>query len=100
MTNAAGLLQALTLTQEVEITDAPPNPDGTLSACYTHGYKRTVEVEILATSTAPVKGAALTITGAPAFAAGHIINEVETLMETARGMLYRAKATWIPPFAS
>jgi hypothetical protein len=100
LTNAAGIIHGVTLTQMLEIVEDDPDPTGKLLGAATTGYQRTMEVDILATGAAPANGTAFTVTGAPSRAANFSLEGVRTAYRIKGGMMYRASAFWIPPMTT
>ncbi len=100
LTHAAGVIQSLTLTQTLKITEFPPSPAGLLVGAATSGYKRKIELELLATAAIPAIGSVLVITGAPAHAGGYRISSAKRGLEREKGKMYNIGASWIPAFAA
>jgi hypothetical protein len=100
MTSAAGIIHLLEVSQELQITEDDPSPDGKILGCADHGYLRTLSMDVLtrpATDTIPAKGTVLALTGAPAHLANYRIESVETKFAEKRGEMISFKAVWIPP---
>ncbi len=100
LTHASGVVHMVELNQELQITEDEPSPAGTILGATTHGYLRTLGLDLLATAAAPANGSVLTLTGAPSHAADYRIEEVETRYTVLRGKMYALKAVWIPPLSA
>jgi len=102
LTHGAGVVHKLELTQERHITEDDPSPNGTILGAASHGYLRTIHLDVLTlnTGTVPANGTVLTIGGAPDHAADFRIESVETKFAEKRGKMVSFTAVWIPPIAS
>jgi len=100
LTHAAGIVQGLTLTQILKITEDEPNPDGTIQGATSSGYQRTISLEVLATGTKPAVRSTLVITGAPATAGNFVITSADEKWAKAKGKMYEVEAVWIPAMGS
>ncbi len=100
VTHTSGIVHALTIEQDLTITEDEPSPDGKILGAASHGYMRTISLDLLATSAAPNKGDTLALTGAPDHAGGYLIEKVETKYQDKRGKMYTISAVWIPPFSA
>ena len=94
--HTSGIVHALTITQELQITEDEPSPDGKLLGAASHGYLRTISLELLSTGAAPPVGSVLTVTGAPTHGSGYKIEGVEQRFAELRGKMYAIQALWIP----
>lgn len=97
--HAAGIVHGLTLEQVLQITEDEPSPDGKLLGAATHGYERSIKLDLLATGAAPAVESVLTLTGAPGHASDYRITGVNEQFFTARGKMYAIEAAWIPAFS-
>jgi len=95
--HASGVVHGLTLEQALTITEDEPSPDGKLVGAATHGYLRTISLDLLATGAKPATGSVLAITGAPDRAGGYRIESAEERYADKRGKMYAIAAVWIPP---
>jgi len=100
MTHASGILHELTLTQTLQIAEDKPSPDGKILGAATHGYKRTINLLLLATGALPAVKSVLVLTGAPGHAADYRITAAEQKFERLQGKMYSIDAEWIPPFTA
>jgi len=97
MPDSSGIVHKLEITQELKIAEDDPSPAGTILGAATHGYLRTISLDLLATGSAPAEGSTLSITGAPSNAANYKIESVEQKFAEKRGKMYSITAVWIPP---
>jgi hypothetical protein len=97
MPDSSGIVHKLEITQELQIAEDDPSPAGTILGAATHGYLRTISLDLLATGAAPAEGSALSITGAPSKASNYKIESVEQKFAEKRGKMYSISAVWIPP---
>lgn len=95
-----GVVHALTIDQQVTITEDEPAPDGMIKGAQAHGYLRTIHLDLLAKSEseAPAVRGVLQISGAPAHAAHYRIERSEVRLASKRGKMYSVDAVWIPEF--
>ncbi len=98
--HASGVLHGLTIEQQLTITEDEPSPVGTILGAASHGYLRTIQLDLLSTAAAPAKKSVLALTGAPDHSADYRIESVETKFESKRGKMYAISAVWIPPFTA
>jgi len=96
MTHAAGIVHGLTIEQILEITEDDPSPDGQLLGAATHGYQRTIKLDLLATGPIPVSGSVLTLVGAPGHASDYRITDAGVQFVDQRGKMFSIEAAWIP----
>ena len=96
LTHTAGIVHGLTLTQEVQLTPDEVSPAGTILGVHSHSFLKTIQIEVLALTTgaAPVNGAILTVTGAPAHGTGFRIENVEKKYALRQGVMYSMNAYW------
>ncbi len=99
LTHLSGVVHGLIITQELTITEDEPSPVGTILGAATHGYMRTIQLDLLSTAAAPANRTVLTITGAPGHGADYRIESVDTRFEDKRGKMYAINAVWIDPFS-
>ena len=98
--HASGVVHELELTQELQITEDDPSPDGKLLGAADHGYMRTIRLMLLATGAIPATGTTLAITGAPEHAADYLIESAQLAFASKRGKMYDIGAVWIPPLTA
>jgi hypothetical protein len=98
--HAAGVVHGLTIEQQLTITEDDPSPDGKILGAATHGYLRTIRLELLLSpaATPPAVRSTLALTGAPTHAANYRIEAAEPIFGDKRGKMYAIDAVWIPPF--
>lgn len=96
----SAVVHMLELTQELQITEDEPSPDGKILGCATHGYLRSLNLELLVKTgfAAPRIGDVLAIDGAPAHASNYKIESVDQRLSEKKGEMYSVGAVWIPPF--
>lgn len=102
-THAQGLIHQLRLTQSLQIVDDEPSPDGKILGAFSHGYKRTISMLLLAKpsdAVIPEPGSELVITGAPARMNKFRVISAEPRMERKKGMMFSLEASWIVPFGT
>ncbi len=102
LTHLSGIVHALTIEQQLSITEDEPTPAGLITGAASHGYMRTIQLDLLARTDLAAKPAVrsvLAITGAPSHAGGYRIESVEEKFAEKRGKMYAVSAIWIPPFA-
>jgi len=99
ITHSSGIVHGLVLTQELQIADDDPSPAGTILGAASHGYLRTIQLDILATASnaIPNAGDALTFSAAPANCANYRVESAEVKFQEKRGKMYSLTAVWIPP---
>jgi hypothetical protein len=97
LTQASGVVHGLTLTQELTIVEDAPSPAGTILGAVATGYLRTIQLDILATSTIPAVGTKLVLGGSLAMGSDYQVETAEPKYESKRGMMYSVGAVWIPP---
>lgn len=99
LTHTAGVVQALTLTQSVQVQEFLDESEA-ITAVATHGYKREIDLEIIAAlnSALPALNSELTITGAPDHAGGYIVTNAEKRYAKRQQLVYSVKALWLPVF--
>ena len=98
-THASGLIHQLRLTQNLQVTDDEPSPDGKLLGAFTAAYKRTISLLLLAkpeNAVIPEPRSVLTITGAPTRMQNFRVISAEPRMERKKGMMFSIEASWIP----
>ena len=100
MTHSTGVMHGLTIEQLLQITPDDESPEGKILGAATHGYQRTISLDLLATGSAPAKGSVLSLTGAPSHASNYRITDVNKTYEDQRGMMFNISAFWISGFAS
>ncbi len=98
--HASGVVHALTIEQQLTITEDDPSPAGTILGAASHGYMRTIKLELLATGAIPAVKSVLALTGAPAHAADYRIERAEQIFASKRGKMFSIDAVWIPPFTT
>ena len=98
ITHSSGIVHGLVLTQELQITEDDPSPAGTILGAASHGYLRTIQLDILATASnaIPNAGDALTFSAAPANCANYRVESAEVKFQEKRGKMYSLTAVWIP----
>jgi hypothetical protein len=99
-THASGVIHELTLTQQLQITEDDPSPDGLLLGVATHGYERIINLLLLATGSQPAEGSTLALGGGTSQMNNFLIEASGQVMEMEKGIMYSIDATWIPPFGS
>lgn len=100
LTHASGIVHGLTIEQILQITEDEPSPDGKILGAATHGYERTIRLDLLATGAAPAVKSVLTIGGAPGHAADYRIISSNIQFQDQRGKMYAVEAAWIPGFTA
>jgi hypothetical protein len=99
--HASGIVHGLTLTQQLTIAEDDPTPDGKIIGAATHGYLRTIQLELLlhADADLPAVGTVLAFTsGAPSHATNYRIENIDPKYAVKRGRMCSINAVWIPPF--
>jgi hypothetical protein len=99
LSSGAGVVHRLEITQELTLSEDEPSPDGKILGCASHGYLRTIAMEVLTridTDTVPAVGNVLSITGGPDHAAHMRIESIETRFAEKRGKMISFTAVWIP----
>ena len=103
LNSTGGIVQRLEITQQLQITEDDPAPDGTIVGAAAHGYLRTIAMDLLVHSgiTMPAVGDLLNLTavGAMSHIANYRVESVETKFAEKRGKMISVTALWIPPFA-
>lgn len=99
LTHAAGIVHGLTIEQMLQITEDDPTPDGKIVGAASHGYERSIKLDLLATGAAPAVGSVLTIGGAPDHANDYRITGSNVQFYTKKGKMYSIEAAWIPAFS-
>ena len=89
-----------TRAQALQIAEDDPDPDGAIKGAASHGYERTISLDLLATGAIPAVGATLVIAGAPTHAANYLITSADQKFAQAKGKMYSIEAAWIPPFSA
>jgi hypothetical protein len=102
ITHGSGIVHGLVLTQELQITEDEPSPAGTILGAATHGYLRTIQLDLLATASNPIPSAGdqLTFTAAPANCASYRVESAEVKFQEKRGKMYSITAVWIPALSA
>ncbi|MEO8204876.1 MAG: hypothetical protein ABI615_01755 [Chthoniobacterales bacterium] len=103
ITHASGLIHQLRLTQNWQITDDEPSPDGKLLGAFASGYKRMISLLLLAKpgdAVLPAPRSILTFTGAPARMKNFRVIKSSPKLERKKGMMFQIDAAWIPPFGT
>ena len=95
ITHLAGIVHGLTIEQQLEITEDEPSPAGTILGAASHGYLRTIQLDLLVTGALPVPGDVLALTGAPAHASGYKIEKADVKFAEKRGKMVGIEAIWI-----
>ncbi|HSI10720.1 MAG TPA: hypothetical protein VK961_01690 [Chthoniobacter sp.] len=103
LTSSGGIVQRLEISQQLQITEDAPAPDGTIPGAASHGYLRTIAMDLLITSSSglPTVGGELNLTAAGSMSniAHYRVESVETKFAEKRGKMISVTALWIPPFA-
>ncbi len=102
-THAQGLIHNLKLTQQLQITDDEPAPDGTILGAFSSGYKRRISLTLLAkpsSAVIPAVRSVLTIGGAPTRMANYRVTKTGPRMQRKKGMMFTIEAAWIPPMGT
>lgn len=97
--HANGIVHSLSIEQQLTITEDDPSPDGKILGATTHGYLRSIQLDLLATGPIPATGSILALTGAPEHAGGYRVESAEVRFASKRGKMYQLTAVWIPTFA-
>lgn len=100
VTHGQGVVHGLTIEQQLTIAEDDPSPAGTILGAQTHGYMRTIQLDLLATGTIPDVGTVLTFTAGPANSADYRIESAEIRFEDKRGKMFAIGGVWIPPFTT
>lgn len=100
LTHASGVVHSLEIGQELQITEDDPSPVGTILGAASHGYMRTIRLELLSTGAKPEVRSVLVIGGAPGHGSDYRIEESDDVFEDRRGKMYSVTAIWIPPFTA
>ena len=100
LTHAAGIVHGLTIEQILEITEDDPSPDGKILGAASHGYQRTLKLDLLSTGPIPAAGTVLTLGGAPGHASDYRITDAGVQFADKRGKMFAIEAAWIPAFAA
>jgi hypothetical protein len=96
--HASGIVHGLTLTQQLTISEDEPTPDGQITGAATHGYLRTIQLELLVNDALPDVGTTLTFASDLDRAANYRIESVTPKFSLKRAKMCSINAVWIPPF--
>lgn len=102
ITHTAGLVHQLRITQQWNITDDDPSPNGKILGALAHGYKRTISLLVLAkpgNGNIPAPKTVLSFGAAPAHASSYRVISAEPRRTRKKGMMFQIEAVWIPAFA-
>lgn len=97
LAQAAGDIHYLRLTQRLRIAEHPATPAGKIVSATATGYKRQIEMRVLALGNPPAKGASISLTGI-GMGSNYRVNRVTTMYAIERAMMYGIHAEWIPAF--
>lgn len=100
-THASGLVHQVRVTQEWQITDDDPSPDGKLLGAFASGYKRTLSLLLLGkpkNAAIPATRSVLTLEGAPAHMQNYRVLSAQPRLTRKKGMMFQIEAAWIPGF--
>jgi len=100
LTHAAGIVHSLKIRQRLKISEDDVDPTGVILGAASHGYKRTISLELLATGTKPAVNSTLSITGAPTTANDYVITSSDEMWAVEKGKMYSVEASWITPFGT
>jgi hypothetical protein len=96
--DSVGVIHRLSIEQRLSLTEDEPSPEGTIPGAATHGYLRTIQLDILAKGAIPEVGTSLSIDSALPHAADYRVERAEVRFAEQRGKMYSISAVWIPPF--